>query len=114
MKDKTIFPEIITKLPLADIELAGAVAHLFQGEEQQMIFMYSQEAKEVLEHKHEALWGVVLDGEIELKVEGKKNIYSKGDTFFIPENVPHSAKITAGYKDITFINKKDKFKKKIA
>ena len=38
MGDK-FFPEIITTLPNADIPIQGLGSHLFQGEDQQILFM---------------------------------------------------------------------------
>ncbi|MCD4730599.1 MAG: cupin domain-containing protein [Bacteroidales bacterium] len=67
---------------------------------------------EIQTHKHEAQWGIVLEGEIELIIHGKKEKYRKGDRYFIPKGVEHSAKIYAGYSDITFFNKKDRYKTK--
>jgi len=37
----------------------------------------------VPEHSHEAQWGTVLAGEIELLIEGEKSILHSGDTYFI-------------------------------
>ncbi|GEM_PF-4548806 len=67
---------------------------------------------EIPEHSHEAQWGVILDGEIELTIDGKKYIFKKGDTYFIPKGVKHSAKIKKGYKDLTLFNQKDRYKAK--
>jgi len=57
--------------------------------------------------------GCVLNGVIELTINGERRIYRKGDTYFIPENIPHSAKIKAGYKDLTLFNQKDRYKSRI-
>ena len=59
------FPEIIRKLPKAKIPIAGIDSFLFQGEDQQILFMEFSENVTVPEHSHEAQWGVVLEGEIE-------------------------------------------------
>jgi quercetin dioxygenase-like cupin family protein len=67
---------------------------------------------EVPEHSHEAQWGVVLDGEIELTIEGRKHIFRRGDTYSIPKGVPHSAKIKRGYKDLTLFDQRDRYKAK--
>jgi len=112
MQDDTLFPDIISDLPRADIPLEGLNAYLLQGMNQQVIFMSFEKDAEVPEHSHEAQWGVVLDGEIELTIGGKKQIYKKGDIYFIPRNVPHSARIKAGFKDITLFNQKDRYKPK--
>jgi len=63
----------------------------------------------VPEHSHEAQWGTVLAGEIELIIEGGKFILHSGDTYFIPASAKHSAIIKAGYKDTTLFNQKDRY-----
>jgi quercetin dioxygenase-like cupin family protein len=67
---------------------------------------------EVPQHCHEAQWGVVLDGESELTIDGKKHSLTKGDTYFIAKGVKHSARIRKGYKDLTLFNQKDRYKAK--
>jgi quercetin dioxygenase-like cupin family protein len=67
---------------------------------------------EVPEHSHEAQWGIVLAGKIDLTIEGVERTYSKGDCMFIPKGAKHSAKVYAGYADVTFFNQKDRYKPK--
>ena len=112
MKNEKFFPEIIKELPEADIPIEGLYSYLLQGENQQVIFMSFDNDVEVPEHSHAAQWGVVLDGEIELTINSTKNIFTKGAAYFIPKDVPHSAKIKAGYKDLTLFNQKDRYKAK--
>ena len=109
---KDFFPEIITNLPEADIPIEGLRSHLFQGENQQFVFMSFENDAEVPEHSHEAQWAVVLDGQIELTVEGEKHIFTKGDTYFIPKGARHSARVKKGYKDLTLFNQKERYKAK--
>jgi len=56
------------------------------------------------EHCHAAQMGIVVEGKIELMIDGEKQCFSKGDRYYIPEGVKHSAKIYAGYADVTFFN----------
>lgn len=107
-----IFPDIVTSLPLADIPLGGLDARLLQAGEKQVLFMEFNEDAEVPEHRHEAQWGAVLDGEIELTIGNEMHVLTKGETYFIPKNAPHSARIKKGYKDITLFNQKDRYKAK--
>jgi quercetin dioxygenase-like cupin family protein len=107
-----IFPEPIRNLPEADIPFKGIKAYLSQSESHQIIFMEFSEDVEVLEHSHESQWGIVLEGKIDLILEGAKHTYSRGDRYFIPKGVKHSAKINAGYADITFFNEKERYKTK--
>lgn len=50
---------------------------------------------EIAEHSHEAQWGVVLAGEIELFIEDEKFIFRKGDTYFIPAGAKRRRNIPA-------------------
>ena len=109
-----IFPEPIRNLPKADIPLSGLKAYLSQSENHQIIFMEFSEDIEVPEHSHEAQWGVVLAGKIDLTIDGVQRTYSKGDSVFIPKGNKHSAKVYAGYADITFFNQPDRYQAKLS
>ncbi len=112
MPKENFFPEIITKLPEADIPLEGVTSHLFQSQDQQFIFMSFDRDVQVPEHSHEGQWAVILDGEIELTIDGKKSIFKRGDTYFIPKGVKHGARIKKGYKDLTLFDQKNRYKAK--
>ncbi len=107
-----IFPEPIRNLPKADIALSGIKAWLSQSENHQILFMEFSEETQVPEHSHESQWGVVLEGKVDLIIDGVKRTYSKGDRVFIPKGAKHSAKIHAGHADISFFNEKDRYKSK--
>ena len=107
-----IFPEPIRNLPEADIPLSGLKAYLSQSENHQILFMEFSEDAEVPEHSHESQWTVVLQGKTDLTIDGVERTYSKGDRMFIPKGAKHSAKIYAGYADVSFFNEKDRYKAK--
>jgi len=67
---------------------------------------------EVPDHSHKAQWGVVLAGKIDLTIDGFERTYTKGDSVFIPKGVKHSAKVHAGYADVSFFNQKERYKPK--
>jgi len=106
---KTIFPEPILNLPEAYIPLKGIHAYLSQGDNHQIIFMEFSEDIDLPEHSHASQVGIVLEGIIDLIIDGVKNSYQKGDRYFIPNGVKHSGKIYAGYADITFFDQKDRY-----
>jgi quercetin dioxygenase-like cupin family protein len=107
-----IFPEQIRNLPEADIPLKGVKAYLSQSENHQIIFMEFEKDVELPEHSHAAQIGIVLEGKIDLIIEGDKQTYTKGDRYYIPEGVRHSGKIYAGYADITFFNEPNRYRAK--
>ncbi|MQC27266.1 MAG: cupin domain-containing protein [Chloroflexi bacterium] len=103
------FPEPIRKLPLADIPLKGVTAYLAQGKEQQTLFMFFEEDVELPEHAHKAQWGLVIEGAIQMTIGGHTRTYGKGEHYFIPAGVAHSASIQAGYADITYFDEADRY-----
>jgi ethanolamine utilization protein EutQ (cupin superfamily) len=107
-----LFPEPIICLPQADIPLSGLKAYISQSDKHQILFMKFDEDVEFPEHSHDDQWGVVLEGKIDLIINGIKQTYGKGDRVFIPKDAKHSAKIYAGYADISFFNEKQRYKKK--
>ena len=107
-----IFPEPILNLPKADIPLEGVKEYLSQGENDQVIFMEFEKDVDLPEHSHESQWEVVIEGKVDLVVEGHKQTFRKGERFFIPKGAKHSAKIYAGYTSIAFFNQKDRYKKR--
>ena len=110
MQDESIFPEPIARLAVADVPLGGVCARLSQAATHQILFMEFSEDAELGEHSHEAQWGVVLEGRIDLVIDGQEHTFQKGDRYFIPKGVPHSARIYAGYADITFFNAADRYR----
>jgi len=107
-----IFPKPITDLPEADVPINGIKAYLSQGLNHQIVFMEFSEDVDVPEHFHESQWGIVLEGKIDLTIDGIKNVYAKGDRFYIARNIKHSAKIYAGYASMEFFNQVDRYKEK--
>ena len=105
----SIFPEPIQILPKADISLKGISAYLSQSESHQIIFMEFDEDIDLPEHAHAAQIGIVLEGQIDLVIDGEKRTYTKGGRYYIPAGVKHSCKIYAGYADMTFFNQPDRY-----
>ena len=107
-----VFPDPIKNLPEADIPLEGIKAYLSQSDTHQIIFMEFTKDVELPEHSHAAQIGIVLEGKINLTISGKKETYTKGDRYYIPEGILHSGKIYAGYADITFFNEPNRYSRK--
>jgi quercetin dioxygenase-like cupin family protein len=74
--------------------------------------MQFDEDVELQEHAHAAQMGIVLEGKIELVIDGKKKSFSKGNRYYIPEGIKHSGKIYSGYADVTFFNEPNRYSKK--
>ena len=108
----TIFPKPITNLPEADIPIEGIKAYLSQSATHQILFMEFGQDVELPQHAHADQVGIVLEGRIDLTIDGKPQTYTKGDRYYIAEGALHSAKIHAGYADITFFDEPDRYSHK--
>ena len=106
---ENVFAEPITKLPKADIPLEGVTAYVSQAETHQIIYMQFEKTVELKEHKHADQMGFVLEGKIDLTINGEKKTYSKGDRYHIRKGIKHSGKIYAGYADITIFMEPNRY-----
>ena len=67
------YPEIITRLPEADIQLKGIRAWVLQGEKHQLVFFEVEPSAQVPEHCHPyTQWGIMIKGKMELTINGEK------------------------------------------
>ena len=110
MKVTNHFPNLIAQHPAADIPIDGLSSHLIQAGPQQFVFMQFDDDVVVAEHSHEAQWGVVLEGTMELTIAGERRTLQKGDSYFIDKGMPHSAIIKKGYSDLTLFDQADRYK----
>ncbi len=85
------YPEIIENLPEAEIPFKGVRGWLSQGKDHQIVFFEIEPIAEVSAHKHGAQWGVLFEGEMDMTIGDETKTYRKGDHYFIPEGVVHSA-----------------------
>ena len=107
-----VFPPPIRSLPEAEIPLPGLKAYLSQAATHQILFMQFSQDVELPEHAHQSQWGIVLAGRIDLTIDGILHSFTQGERYFIPEGVPHAAKIYAGYADITYFDQPDRYQPK--
>ena len=110
MSNDELYPEIVTKLPRADLHGEGVRTYLLQAENMQVAFVAFDEDVDAPEESHPAQWVVVLEGEVELTIEGETAVYRRGDTYFVPAGVPHAARIKKGSRLIDLFDQADRFR----
>ncbi|HNQ22849.1 MAG TPA: cupin domain-containing protein [Phycisphaerae bacterium] len=86
------FPSLITDLPEADLPFSGLRAWILQGTERQAAFFDIDAIGDVAPHSHGEQWGVVIEGEMELTIEGRTQRLTRGDAYHIPAGAVHSAR----------------------
>jgi quercetin dioxygenase-like cupin family protein len=89
--DETLYPDFIRGLPQVDIVLSGVRGWLLQSETTQAVFFDIEPVAVVPPHSHCAQWGIMLEGEMKLTIGGETRLIRKGDRYFIPNGVTHSA-----------------------
>ena len=107
------FPTVITDLPEAHIQAEGIKAWIVQAEKHQLIFFEMQPTALVPEHSHNyPQWGMVIEGEMRLAINGKTRTIKKGNEYLIPAQAKHKATFTTKTRVIDFFSEKTRYKPK--
>jgi len=106
------YPEVIRKLPEADIPLEGVRGWILQGRNHQVVFFDIAPVGKVPEHSHGEQWGVVIEGEMDLTIDGRTRRLTKGASYLIPAGAPHSATFQTRCKAIDFFTDPDRYRPK--
>ncbi|HRW62849.1 MAG TPA: cupin domain-containing protein [Bacteroidales bacterium] len=107
--DDSIYPDIIKNLPDADIPFDGVNGKLLQGENSQAVFFVIDAIGIVPEHSHGAQWGIVFEGEMDLTIGGVTKTFTKGDHYYIPAGVKHSANFKKKTQLMDFFEDKHRY-----
>jgi quercetin dioxygenase-like cupin family protein len=104
------FAEFIRALPMVDSPLASLRGWMLQTDQALAMFYEIPDGVELPEHAHGAQWGVVLEGSIDFTIGGETKTYSSGDTYYVPDAVPHSAVIHPGFVGIDVFSDADRYR----
>ena len=104
------FAEFIRALPMVDSPLASLRGWMQRTEQALTMFYEIPDGVEVPEHSHGAQWGVVLEGWVEFTIGGETRTYRRGDTYYVPDSVAHSAVISPGYVGIDVFADADRYR----
>ncbi len=107
-----IYPKEIQDLPEADIPFQGVRGWISQSDNHQIVFFDVEPIGEVAEHSHGPQWGIVIEGEMELTIGGITKTYKKGDHYYIPGGVLHSASFACRSQLLDFFADKERYKPK--
>lgn len=115
VKNPREYPEVITDLPKAIIQVKGVKAWVLQGERHQLVFFEWGPHTQVPEHSHGyTQWGVMLKGKMQLTVDGKTHVIKKGDEYVIPAKAKHYATFLTKCRVIDFFSEKARYLTRIA
>lgn len=107
------FPKVITDLPEADVPFKGVKAWILQGDRHQLIFFEFESSAEVPEHSHDyPQWGMMVEGKMELTIDGKPRIIEKGDEYVIPARAKHYVRFLSKCRVMDFFSEKMRYRAK--
>ena len=109
MTDPGPFAPFIRDLPMVDSPLASLRGWMLGNEGGLAMFYEIPDGVEVPEHAHGAQWGVVLEGSVEFTIGGETTTYRRGDTYYVPDSIPHSAVISPGFVGIDVFADADRY-----
>ena len=107
-------PEIITRLPEAELPLPSGTAktNVLQSAQGQLVFFQTLKDGTMPAHSHKAEWGTVLEGQVDVTIAGETRAHRPGDTYYIPAGVVHSMRAPAGTTFIVFFEEPDRYQLK--
>jgi len=107
------YPKVITCLPEADIHIEGIKAWILQGGSHQLVFFEFKADTQVPEHSHDYdQWGMLIEGKMNLIVNGKTRICEKGHEYVIPTGAKHYATFQSKTRVMDFFSEKNRYKTK--
>ncbi len=110
--DGTAFPDMIRGLPEIDIAINGVRGWLLEDGSRQVVFFDIEPVGEVPPHSHCAQWGLMVEGEMTLTIGEETRVCRKGDWYFIPEGVVHSARFASRVNVIDIFDAPDRYRAK--
>jgi quercetin dioxygenase-like cupin family protein len=107
------YAKVITDFPEADIQFEGIKAWILQGDTHQLVFFQMEANAKVPEHSHDyPQWGMVIEGEMELTIEGKTRKCKKGDEYLIPARAKHKARFLKKTRVIDLFSERTRYRTK--
>lgn len=104
----TYYPEFFAHMPKPAVPMPGLIAHTM-SDQAQAIFYEIPEGSAAGEHVNCDEWGLVLSGEVSVTMNGETITYGAGESFFIPDGVPHSVVNHPGVAGITVFDDPERF-----
>lgn len=97
------FPPSVHALPKTS--LRGIDVYVHDDGATQILFMElpaDRDEVEVPTHTHEVEWGIVIEGEIVMTIDGRTEVHGAGAPHLIPAHVPHSFRFRPGTSSVHY------------
>ena len=109
------YPDVVRCLPEAEVPIAGGRAWILQSDGRQLVFFEFEADLKLPEHSHSyPQWGMVIEGKMELAIDGKSRVYEKGDEYLVPAGASHGARFLEKSRVMDFFSEQSRYKPKSA
>ena len=106
------YPDMLLRLPDADVPYSGVDVRLLRGPGACAIFLEALTDVTVPEHRHGDQWGLVVEGEMRLMIGGENRACHRAESDTIPFGTPHAAKLAKGTRVIDVFDDPDLYRPK--
>lgn len=106
------FPTFVHSLPEADLPYPGLKGWLMQADAGQILYCESDAEVIIPEHSHGEQWGVVIKGRVELTIQNRMRICTRGDMYHIPSGAAHRVHIFPGFRAIDHYADRNRYQAK--
>ena len=104
---------VITGFPQADIQFEDIKAWILQAQEHQLVFFEMESTAQVPEHSHNyPQWGIVIEGEMRLTIDGETITCRQGDEYIIPANSKHYAVFSQKTRVVDLFSERTRYETK--
>jgi quercetin dioxygenase-like cupin family protein len=104
-------PEYILNMHEFDLPFPPEMVktHALRSERGLMVIFEIFQDTSLPPHSHKGQWGTVMEGCLELTIDGKTTAYRPGDSYNIASCVEHAVKVHAGSKLIDIFEEPDRY-----
>ena len=105
------FPDFVSAFPKLDVPFPEDVVQtaVVRSDAGLVAFFTFLQDMELPMHSHKAQWGTVIEGEVELTIDGITQTYRPGDSYSIPAGAEHGGSIKAGTRVIDVFEEPDRY-----
>lgn len=91
-------PAFIDALPALDLPFPDEVvtSRVIRSDTALAVFFIAKQELNLPEHSHKGQWGTVIEGRLDLTMNGETVSHRPGSSYDIPAGTPHSARVHAG------------------
>lgn len=104
-------PSFLDALPALDLPFPDDVVttNVIRSDGALMVIFRVHQDLELPPHSHKGQWGTVLEGSLELTMNGETRTYTPGENYDIPSGTEHAAKVPAGSVVLDIFEEPDRY-----